>query len=143
MAVRIGLRLGHKHHNSVAYFADGTASGLHPVKIISQLLGLATRRIPSPKGEQVSTPGSTNLHAHSALMATPPPPRSDITFLFLFFSMCLQANQLQKLLLGSLAEALSTWTMYFSVCTFDVLKIFCAECVPIGFACFASMVHAE
>ena len=34
-----------------------------------RLLGLATQRIPSSKGEQVHTPINTNLHTHSALMA--------------------------------------------------------------------------
>ena len=38
-----------------------------------QLLGLGTRSIPSSKGEQVRTLGSTNRHTHSALMAYPTP----------------------------------------------------------------------
>ena len=33
------------------------------------------RRIPSSKGEQAPTPGSTNRHPHSALTKPPPPPQ--------------------------------------------------------------------
>ena len=38
-----------------------------------RLLGLAARRIPSSKANEVRTPGSTNRYTHSAFMATPPP----------------------------------------------------------------------
>ena len=41
-----------------------------------RLLGFAAQRIPSSKGEQLRTPGSTKRYTHSALMPPPPLPKA-------------------------------------------------------------------
>ena len=60
--------------HQAAEAARGTTIPLSPSENnFPRLLGLATQRIPSSKGEQVCTPGRTSRQTHSAFMALPTP----------------------------------------------------------------------